>query len=129
MASPTATIAIVNEEATFIQLLRNLLEAEGYQSIAVPSSDMAYTTISTERPALVVLDVNPERPNTVWKLVELLLLDPETATIPLVLAAAPSEDLRARRERLEAQGCSVIEKPFHLDELLAVLRSRLAKTM
>ncbi|HVA88538.1 MAG TPA: response regulator, partial [Chloroflexota bacterium] len=74
------------------------------------------------KPDAIVLDLRMEKPDTGWQLLELLRLDPDLATVPVILCSADVTRLHERQQALAAHNCRVLDKPFHLDELLGVLR-------
>jgi CheY-like chemotaxis protein len=115
------TIAVVNDDTTFLTLMCELLEEEGYRAVAWREGHNAYEMIKRERPDLVVLDIRMERPDVGWQLLEVLELDPATRPIPVIVCSADVVFLRAKAARLAALGCAVLEKPFDLDGLLALV--------
>jgi DNA-binding response OmpR family regulator len=67
----------------------------------------------------VILDIWMETPEAGWQLLELLRLDPATATLPVLVCSADVVFLRAKEAQLLAEGYGVLVKPFGLDALLA----------
>jgi CheY-like chemotaxis protein len=112
-------IAVVNDETTFIEMVRELLEQEHYQTVCYFSEQGAYEGIRASTPDLVILDLRMEHPESGWNVLELMKLDPLTATIPVILASADGHFLRNNAGRLYEKGCEILKKPFLLDELLA----------
>jgi len=60
-----------------------------------------------------------------WKLVDLLMLNPDTEAIPLIVCSAADQILEDRRAKLQAAQCAIVEKPFHLNELMDAIRTLL----
>ncbi len=116
-------IAVVNNDALFVQLLTTLLKAEGFAALRHQTGDVAYTQIKEQQPDAILLDIEATNPLLSWRVVDFLLFDPQTASIPLVIASVNDQELKDRIVRLEAAGCRVIEKPFVLDDLLSAIRS------
>jgi DNA-binding response OmpR family regulator len=112
-------IAVVNDDTAFLNLMDTILSDEGYRTIIWRQDDNAYEMIRRERPDLVILDIRMEHPEGGWHVVDLLRLDPETASIPLIICSADSAFLRDKAERLNELHCETLEKPFDLDDLLA----------
>jgi hypothetical protein len=56
-----------------------------------------------------------------WHVVDLVKLDPRTAKIPIVVGSVAGPEIRERETRLRDQGIEVLEKPFQLDALVAVV--------
>jgi CheY-like chemotaxis protein len=111
-------IAVVNDETTFIDMVCDLLEEEGYQTVCYFSEQGGYEGICESKPDLVILDLRMEHPESGWNVLELMKLDPATAAIPVILSSADGHFLRNNAQRLTDKGCDILEKPFHLDELL-----------
>jgi DNA-binding response OmpR family regulator len=120
-------ITIVNDDAVFVRLINGLLREElAVNTLLLQAGEVAHESIKQEMPGLIVLDVSIDHPTNSWHLVDLLMLDPATATIPVILCSVADEALQLRLAKLEAAKYCVIHKPFQLDELLAQIRSALA---
>jgi DNA-binding response OmpR family regulator len=120
-----ARITVVNQDTAFLNLMSDLLSGEGYQTTLVPASDQAYEMIRKDRPDLVILDVGSGQPGNGWTVLNLLRLDPETASIPVIVASVDRHFLETKEEQLKAKNCVILEKPFALDELLHQVKSAL----
>jgi CheY-like chemotaxis protein len=118
-------IAVVNDDQVFIDLLRDLLTEEGYDVLTHPSGETAYALIRKKQPNLVILDMRLEHPEGGWMVLDLLRLDPETADLPVIVCSADAHFLRAKAAQLREEGCCVLEKPFRLDKLLALMEEAL----
>ncbi len=118
-------IAIVNDDTQFLSLMNDLLSDEGYRTELINTSDKAYKEIRKLKPALVILDIVTDKPESGWKILELLQLDPETTNIPVILASADVLAIREKRDSLAHHGIDSIEKPFNLDDLLAKVEQHL----
>lgn len=120
-------VAAINTDTAFLRLLETLLNDEGYATILLQAGDITYDTIKDRSPHIIILDIDVEAPNTSWRLVDLLLLDPETAQIPLILCAVPDQTLLDRSPKLATIGCAIIEKPFTVEELLDQVRKQIGR--
>ena len=118
-------IMVVNNDTIFLELMRELLADEGYAVEIVGEEQGAYERIRQQRPALAILDVRLEHPEAGWGIATLLRLDPETATLPLIICSADTQFLKAKAAQLGALRCQVLEKPFILDDLLAKVQAAL----
>ena len=112
-------IAVVNNYTVFLDVMAELLAAEGYAPLVCKEGDQAYALVKERRPALVVLDIRLDQPEAGWTILELLRLDPATAKIPVLVCSADALFLRAKAAALRELDCDVLEKPFDLDTLLA----------
>lgn len=118
-------IAVINDDATFLELMQELLEDEGYKVIMWREGDGAHAMVRRERPTLIILDLRLEHPDMGWAVLQALTLDPETVTIPVIVCSADVRFLREKEEWLLQHGCMVQEKPFSLDDILVKITAGL----
>jgi CheY-like chemotaxis protein len=116
-------ILIVNDTQEILDLMRELLEEEGYRvtsSLALLDIDK----IKTIAPDIIVQDLLFEGTQELgWKFLTLLRLDPVLARIPLVLCTAAVRTVTnpEMAEQLDQKGIRVILKPFTIEDLLTTL--------
>jgi len=115
-------IVVVNDEPSFLDLLEELLTDEGYRVISSTEQDKAYHLISSRQPNLVILDNRLERPDSGWRLLEQMRLDPEINQTPTIFCSADKRFLDQKQEQLHSYHTQVLEKPFELDDLLFKIR-------
>ena len=118
-------ILVVNDDTAFLQLMEQLLEDEGYRTEVLKSSKDALGHIKERRPALVILDVRINNEEAGLLLLDLITLDPETSSIPVIIATANLQALAGREDELAEKGIYVIAKPFDIDDLAALVRRAL----
>jgi CheY-like chemotaxis protein len=101
-----ATVLIVNDDPLALDLLRDLLEPEGYKVFAAPSAHRALEITSTVRTDIIICDVVMPEINGM-ELCRRLKKDPRTSATPVLLVsavrkeeAALLEGVRCRRRRL-----------------------------
>ena len=80
----------------------------------------AYEEIAASLPDLLILDITLEHPDVGWLVLDKVKLDPATFDIPVIICSAAISAIRDNQDRLKRLGCFVVEKPFDIDELLAV---------
>ena len=119
-------IVVVDESDELLELMKMVLEADGHAATVLHGSDGAYRTIKEIKPALLILDVVLEKPDTGWQLLQILKLDAATSEIPVIVCSADSRFLRDNEERLSRLGCYILHKPFDLDELIAMVGTALS---
>ena len=124
-ASDRPLIIVVNDDTAFLQLMEQLLEDEGYEAEVMKSTKNALEHIKERRPALIVLDVRINNEEASLLLLDLITLDPETRSIPVVIASANLQRLAGREDELASKGIYVIAKPFDIDDLAALIRKAL----
>ncbi len=120
MARPT--IAVVNDDPAFLELMQDLLTDERYSTILLHEGNGAYEAIRQQRPDLVILDLRLEHPEAGWKTLELVRLDPETTDIPVIICSADTRALRDKEGWLRDRDVKILEKPFNLDDLLEMVK-------
>ena len=118
-------IIVVNDDTAFLELMEQLLGDEGYEAEVMKSTKNAIEHIKERRPALIVLDVRINNEEAGLLLLDLITLDPETSSIPVIIASANLQALAGRDEELAAKGIYAIAKPFDIDDLAALIRKAL----
>lgn len=111
-------IAIINDDEIYMELMRDLLEEEGYKVRVWDRKENAYYLIKRERPQLIILDIRLHNRDEGWKLLEQVRLDPMTTQIPAIVCSADTQLLRWKRRQLRALDVEALEKPFRLEDLL-----------
>jgi CheY-like chemotaxis protein len=115
-------VIVVNTDPIFLQLIDDVLTEQGYNTIPCKESRGVYQAIREQRPDLIILDIRLSNPEEGWQLLEVLKFDPETKDIPIIVASADRLFLQAKEAHLRDKGCFILEKPFELDDLLAVIK-------
>ena len=124
-----AHVLVVNDTQAILDLMRDLLEEEGYQvSTSIQTLDL--TRIKALQPDLIIQDLlfADGSQETGWHFLTLVRLDPELAHIPLLLCTAAMDPIKdpAMAENLNRLGVRVVLKPFNLEDLLTVVAEVLA---
>jgi DNA-binding response OmpR family regulator len=119
-------IIVLNDSEELLELMKMLLEEAGHAAMVMHASEGAYRTIKELKPALLILDVVLEKPDSGWQLLQILKLDAETSEIPVIVCSADSRFLRDNEERLSRLGCYILRKPFDIDEMLAMVGTALS---
>lgn len=114
-------ILAVDDDPDLLGLLGHALSPEGYRVACANSAAAALAAIRQEPPALVILDLWLEDRAAGWRLLRRLRADPVTLDLPVVVASADIVAVRRYEAALRALGCAILEKPFDLDTLLAIV--------
>ncbi len=118
-----ATILIVDDEPSNVDMLCQELEEEGYNLLTAYNGEEALIKVQEHQPDLILLDVM--MPNVDgFSVCRILKGSGKTILIPVILVTA----LRSQEDRvrgIEAGADDFISKPFDRDELLAKIRSLL----
>ena len=72
-------IAIVNDDTAFLELMHDLLTEEGYQAIIEKERGDAPKVIRDKQPALIILDIRMDHPESGMQILEVIRLDPKFA--------------------------------------------------
>jgi CheY-like chemotaxis protein len=114
-------VMVVNDYPEFLELMVELLQDEGYAVTVLAKHQGAFQEIKKIRPDVVVCDLVFGNEMAGFGLLDMLHLDPETRTIPLILCTAATEKVREIAPSLSAKGIQWLEKPFTIEALAALL--------
>jgi CheY-like chemotaxis protein len=115
---PTPLITVVDDDPTFIEMMREILADEGYQVMTSLGGSDVLATIHKPRPDLIILDIRMEKPDAGWTLLSTLRLGTDTSDIPVIVSSADGQFPAAKAAQLAAHGVEVLEKPFNIEELI-----------
>ena len=119
-AAARPRIVVSDHDPVFLELLRILLQEEGYEPLVPPKQEEPYPFIKQVRPAAVILDVPFRRETDTLATLDKLRLDRVTTVLPVVVCTSSPRELHGLEAR-EAEGLSLLAKPFDLNQLLRVL--------
>jgi DNA-binding response OmpR family regulator len=108
-------VLIVDDEPNILDLLRDVLEEEGFTVITASNGAAALYLIQRIPVALVLTDLMMPLVSGI-DLAHQLRSIPETATIPLLLMSA------AMPEHVNSIFAAVIHKPFEVDAVVDIVR-------
>jgi DNA-binding response OmpR family regulator len=118
-------IAVVNDDTTFLDMMAAVLQERGWQTDIYRESRNAFEGLKRNPPDAIVLDIRMESPETGWTLLELITLDRELHTVPVIVCSAALMDLRAHEALLQQYGIAVLPKPFDIATLYASVEQAL----
>src|SRR5688500_11010350 len=86
---PAALVAILDDDPLYCAMMDLVLTKEGYRTLVLcpPGPDIR-EQIRTERPAVLVVDLNLQSWGDGMAVLNELWLDPVTAVIPVIVASA-----------------------------------------
>ena len=114
-------ILVVDDEADTLELLRVLLESEGYAVETAPDGPTALEKVKAAAPDLVLLDVMMQGMDGL-EVCDHLRFDAATRDVPIIFLTAKHDPyLKSRASILDAY--AYIEKPFAPEEILAEIRN------
>ena len=114
-------ILVVDDEAVIRQLLRQHLEAEGYQVLEAEDGRRGVQQVKTLKPDLIILDLMMPELNG-FDAAAVLKNDPETMGIPLVILS-----ILADQERAQRLGDRCLTKPINAELLLHEVEALIAQ--
>lgn len=110
-------VLIVEDNDKNRKLIRDLLQAKGYQTIESDSAEEGINLVAERRPALVLMDIQLSGMDGITAMKQLKAA-PATRTIPVMAITASA--MTYTRESMLAEGFDGYQiKPFNLSEFLA----------
>jgi len=114
-------ISVIDDDPACRDLLYDMLREEGYTVHLFPDSATARRCLRDLAPAAIILDVRLENPTAGWEVLADLRHDPVLHATPVLVCSADLSALQGHTADLEWQGCTILAKPFDVDELLVLL--------
>jgi diguanylate cyclase (GGDEF)-like protein len=118
-------ILIVDDEASALKLLRDILAAEGYQTRPFTSGEMALRSTMAEPPELILLDVRMPGMDG-FELCRRIKEDGASAKETPVIFISGATDTEDKLRAFRAGGVDYITKPFQREEVIARVRTHVA---
>ncbi len=118
------TILVADDEPEVINLVRIVLEAEGYAVIAAADGEQTLAQARAHQPDLILLDVRMPKMGGLTVL-NYLSKDPILAAIPVIMLSVVTTYPEIR-SALEQGAIAYISKPFELREMVRLVGRVLA---
>jgi two-component system, cell cycle response regulator DivK len=113
------TVLIVEDNEKNMKLFRDVLQASGYPTLEATTAEQGIALASTERPALILMDVQLPGIDGLEALTR-LKQDDRTAGIPVL--ALTAQAMRGDRERFLGAGFDgYLSKPVDVLEMVRVI--------
>jgi sigma-B regulation protein RsbU (phosphoserine phosphatase) len=119
----TPTILVVDDTPINVELVRSILEGEGFRTLSAGDGPAARKVSRAEQPDLILLDVMMPG-ETGFETCAKLKSDPATGDIPIIFLSA-LDDVKSKVAGLKIGGVDYIAKPVHGEEVLARVRVHL----
>jgi two-component system KDP operon response regulator KdpE len=123
MTGKSATILVVDDEPQIRRVLRATLTAEGYAIVEARDGQEALTKFRSERPDLIILDMNMPGLDGVEACREIR----SNSNIPIIMLTVRSAE-KDKVRALDAGADDYIVKPFGIQELMARIRATLRRS-
>jgi CheY-like chemotaxis protein len=118
-------IAVVDDDRACLQLMRELLEDEGFEVATHHDLRHAYEFIKSCQPDVVILDLIQERKPVGLGVLAAVAEDEHLRGLPLIVVSADAVRLQHLGRGLHGEGVAVLNKPFDLQELVDLVRQGL----
>ena len=116
MSTSSMPILVVDDYATMVRIIRNLLKQIGFENVDDASNGAAaYEKIKAKSYGLVISDWNME-PMSGFELLQRVRQDPATANLPFIMVTAESKTDNVIAAR-KAGVTNYIVKPFNAQTL------------
>lgn len=121
-----AKILVVDDALENLNVLRQILESEGYSVLLAPSGEIALRIAREQRPDLILLDVVMPKIDG-FEVCRQLKSDSQTASIPTLFVTATTDE-NDLTEGFAVGAVGYITKPFHVQDVLIHVRTHLTLT-
>ena len=116
-------ILIVDDEADILEILKFVLESQGYECITASDGEEGLNLAREVKPDLIILDVMMPKING-YKISRLLKYDNKYKNIPILMITARSQE----EDKIIGEGTGAdeyITKPFNVDFVVEKVKSYL----
>jgi len=124
MPESRGTVLVVEDNADEAQMIRMILEPEGYTVTLAPDGQAGLEQVEARKPDLIILDVMMPILDG-FAMCAKLREDPEYNTIPVILLTAVADRVRDTKYPIDgvlrAEAEEYLEKPVDPKELLAAV--------
>ena len=121
-----ARILVVDDDANVQRVLTYALRQEGYEVVLAADGAEAIKLWSEDRPSLILLDATVPKMDGYQVLGRIRSEESQAAHVPIIMLAADG-DVEHKVRGLRAGADDYLVKPFHSAELLARIKSLLAR--
>ncbi len=120
----STTILLAEDEPALGQIIKESLETRGFNVLLCENGEQAYTTYTTEKPSLLVLDVMMPKKDGFTLAKEIRM---EDDTIPIIFLTAKSQTQDVV-EGFTIGGNDYLKKPFSIEELIVRINNLLNRS-
>jgi diguanylate cyclase (GGDEF)-like protein/PAS domain S-box-containing protein len=123
MSDKGAILVVDDDSHPNLELLTDLLKAEGYEVFAADSGDLLLASVESNTPDLILLDISMPGLDGL-NVLRRLKTQPVIQSIPVIFLSAVT-DVEKREEGFKLGAVDFIAKPFQRGELLARVQTQL----
>lgn len=110
-------IAVIDDDPLFAELVREALADREWEAVILHNPGTAGTAVAQVQPDAILLDLRMDGCTSGWDILTLILGNPCSAHIPVILCSAAADELGAKEAWLKSRGIMVLSKPFDIDDL------------
>jgi CheY-like chemotaxis protein len=116
-------VAVLDDDVQFIRMVERMLRSRNIpvQPVTTPDLDDAVSVIAGSRCRAALIDIYVYGAAAGFPIIELLRQEPLTRGLPLVVSSGAYRDIARHIPFLQEHHCSVLPKPFTMDELFTRL--------
>lgn len=124
MGEKGGTILVADDEPEVVNLVRIMLETEGYTVVAAADGEQTLAQARAHKPNLILLDVRMPKMSGLTVL-NYLRKEPALAAIPVIMLSVVTTSPEVR-SALEQGAIAYLSKPFELREMVRLIDHILA---
>lgn len=128
MPNDGTTILLVEDDTTLAELYSERLKAEGFNVVHCSDGEQALAEVKEVRPALIILDIMIPKMNGL-DVLKALREDPETATIPVIIATALVQEIEKIKKMMTQADAYVVKSEVLPAEIIEEVKRRLGQVM
>jgi CheY-like chemotaxis protein len=122
-------ILVVNDTQEILELFEQILRGEGGYDVDLCSyAPEMLTHVKEYKPDLIISDHVFGEERIGWQFIQRLHMDRDTANIPVIVCTGAVKEVREMEGYLTQKGVGLLFKPFDVDELLALVGSKLSES-
>jgi DNA-binding NtrC family response regulator len=121
-----ATILLIEDDSSTVEMLRPALEKEGYRVHHAPAAPSAQA-LAQLRPDLLVIDVAPGGQTTNWQVVRDVTDRSGQPGLPIIVYGGDGAFVAEGDVRIFSRATAVLARPVRLDTLLPMVSHALAR--
>src|SRR6056297_1085641 len=113
-------ILVIDDDTYILDMIKNILEREGYQTQGVQSGKKALEVVKSSQPDLILLDINlPDMDG--FKICKKIKSVEKSREVPVIFITGDSSR-NSIQKSFEAGGADYVSKPFVIEEVLARIK-------
>jgi DNA-binding response OmpR family regulator len=125
MSERRPVVMFVDDDPDYREVVRTLLENNGYEVVAAASGEEGLVLYKQRRPDLVIVDLMMEEVDSGTSFVKELRLLGNTA--PIFMLSSVGDNLSLAADPLALGFAGIFQKPIDRQSLLAVLKAHLGR--